>query len=73
MTRKDAVMGKIQSCGGWPFGVRRVEVDCFCRVFFDGIFMRGFIDKKPINELILDNVLVNEQDYNKWKSNQQPE
>lgn len=76
MTRKDAVMSKIQSYGGWPFGVRRVEVDSECRVFFDGIFMREFIDKKrdQISEFIfVENLVIREPDYNKWKSNRQPE
>lgn len=73
MTRKDAVMNKIKSNRGWPYGVRRVEIDCNCQVFFDGICMRGFIDKQQINELILNNVLIRESDFNIWKSNQQPE
>lgn len=74
MTRKDAVMRKIQSYGGWPFGVRRVEVDCECRVFFDGIFMRGFIDKpnKETSGFVYgDNIVIKESDYNKWKANPQ--
>lgn len=76
MTRKDAVMRKIQSYGGWPFGVRRVEIDSERRVFFDGIFMREFIDKKrdQISELIFgENLVIRESDYNKWKSKRQPE
>lgn len=72
MTRKEAVMGKIKGNGGWPFGVRRVEVDCNCNVFFDGICMRGFINKQQINEFMWNNVLISESDYNKWKSNPQP-
>ncbi len=73
MTRKEVVMNKIKSNGGWPFGVRHVEVDCDCRVFFDGICMRGFIDKQQINEFMWNNVLIRESDYNMWKSNQRQE
>lgn len=74
MTRIEAVMREIKSNGGWPFGVRRVEIDCDYRVFFDEIFMRGFIDKQQVNEFIYGgNVVIEESDYNKWKSNHQPE
>lgn len=74
MTRKEAVMKKIQSYGGWPFGVSRVVVDCDCRVFFDDIFMRAFIDNHQIKEFIYGcDVVIRESDYNMWKSNQQRE
>lgn len=40
MTRREAVIAKLKEYGGWPFNVRRIEVDCECRVFF---FLMMFI------------------------------
>nr|DAV78044.1 MAG TPA: hypothetical protein [Caudoviricetes sp.] len=53
---------------GWPYGVRKITVDCDCRVFFDEIFTRGFINKQQITEFIYGvDVVITENDYNKWK------
>lgn len=69
MTRREAVIAKLKEYGGWPFNVHRIEVDCECRVFFDDVCMRGFIDKQQINEFMWNNVLIRESDYNMLKSN----
>ncbi len=69
MTRTEAVMVEL-SKHGWPYGVRKITVDCDYRVFFDEIFMRGFIDKQQITEFIYGiDVVITENDYNKWKVN----
>ena len=39
MTRREAVIAKLKEYGGWPFNVRRIEVDCECRVFFDDVYI----------------------------------
>lgn len=67
MTRTEAVMIKVSDYG-WPYDVRKITVDCDCRVFFDEIFMRGFINKQQITEFIYGgDVVITENDYNKWK------
>lgn len=62
MTRREAVIAKLKEHGGWPFGVSRVIVDCECRVFFDHVYMRGFIDPSEIQELKLSATIITAND-----------
>lgn len=58
MTRRDAVINRLNEFGGWPEGVKRITVDCDCRVFFDEIYMQGFIDPTSIQELKVWDVII---------------
>lgn len=63
MTRREAVIAKLKEYGGWPFNVRRIEVDCECRVFFfDDVYMRGLIDPAEIQELKLSPTIITAND-----------
>lgn len=62
MTRREAVIAKLKEYGGWPFGVRRIEVDFECRVFFDGVYMKGLIDPTKIRELKLGPTIITVND-----------
>lgn len=58
MTRKDAVIRKLKSVGGWPYGIRKINITCDCRVFFDGVYLRDFINKKDITEFMFNGDVV---------------
>lgn len=67
--RKQAVLEKLKSYGGWPYGISKITVDVDCRVFFDNIYMRDFIDKyKPL--ITFNNVTITENDYRVYINDQ---
>lgn len=72
MTRCEAVMNKLKEFGGWPDGVKRITIDCECRVFFDEIYMRGFIDPASIQELKIWNVIIENDAQIKVRLNDKP-
>ena len=57
-SRFGAVLNRLKKNGGWPFGVNTINIDCECRVFFDNIYIREFIDKSKIKELIMSEVII---------------
>lgn len=61
-SRKQAVLDKIKSCGGWPYGVCKVTVSLNCDVYFDGVIMPNLIDKCKF-DYVFGDVTITENDY----------
>lgn len=57
-SRLGATLRELKKNGGWPFGVNQIVIDCDCRVFFDNICLRRFIDPEKIKELRINDVII---------------
>lgn len=45
MDARDLLLSTLAANGGWPFGVKTVEMDRNLNIYFDGIILRGLVER----------------------------
>lgn len=41
----DLLVATLEANRGWPFGVKKIEMDRNLNVYFDGIILKGFVKR----------------------------